>query len=71
MKREPRRKPNPRIGRKDLQDPDRDTSSPREGDVDPDRERSDREAGTDRPVPPDDEVDEEDGRPRRKGPEAK
>jgi hypothetical protein len=39
----------PRIGRKDLQDPDRDVRSPRKGSVDGDAERSDREAGAGRP----------------------
>ena len=40
----------PRIGRKDLQDPDRDVRSPRKGSVESDAERSDREAGAGRPV---------------------
>jgi len=40
----------PRIGRKDLQDPDRDVRSPRTGGVESDAERSDREAGAGRPV---------------------
>jgi len=62
---EPRQKPPPRIGRKDLQDPDRDVRTPREGGVDrePDRnERSDRDAGAGRPVQHDEE-----GRSRRPG----
>jgi len=45
----------PRIGRKDLQDPDRDVRSPRKGTVDPDGERSDRDAGARRPVQLDEE----------------
>lgn len=45
----------PRIGRKDLQDPDRDVRSPRKGGVEPDAERSDREAGAGRPVQLDEE----------------
>ncbi|HSE05109.1 MAG TPA: hypothetical protein VLK35_13230 [Methylomirabilota bacterium] len=45
----------PRIGRKDLQDPDRDTRSPRKGGVEPDAERSDRDAGAGRPVQLDEE----------------
>jgi hypothetical protein len=45
----------PRIGRKDLQDPDRDVRSPREGSVQPDAERSDRNAGAGRPVQLDEE----------------
>jgi hypothetical protein len=56
---EPRQK-TPRIGRKDLQDPDRDVRSPREGGVDREPERSDRDAGAGRPV----QLDEE-GRSRR------
>ena len=54
---EPRQKPSPRIGRKDLQDPDRDVRAPREGmDREPDRtERSDRDAGAGRPVQLDEE----------------
>jgi hypothetical protein len=59
MTREPKGSPKPRIGRKDLQDPDRDTRNPREGGVDLDPERSDRDAGAGRPV----QLDEE-GRPR-------
>jgi len=35
----------PRIGRKDLQDPDRDARGPRKGSVEREAERSDREAG--------------------------
>ncbi len=57
---EPRQKQTPRIGRKDLQDPDRDVHSPRGGGVDREPERSDREAGAGRPV----QLDEE-GRSRR------
>jgi hypothetical protein len=61
---EPRQKQTPRIGRKDLQDPDRDVRSPREGGreggVDREPERSDRDAGAGRPV----QLDEE-GRSRR------
>jgi hypothetical protein len=45
----------PRIGRKDLQDPDRDVRSPRTGGVEPDPERSDRNAGAGRPVQLDEE----------------
>jgi len=45
----------PRIGRKDLQDPDRDVRSPREGSVERDAERSDRDAGAGRPVQLDEE----------------
>jgi hypothetical protein len=52
----------PRIGRKDLQDPDRDTRGPRKGSVDSEAERSDREAGAGRLV----QLDEE-GRSRRAG----
>ncbi|HEX9748838.1 MAG TPA: hypothetical protein VGB86_10590 [Methylomirabilota bacterium] len=51
----------PRIGRKDLQDPDRDVRSPRKGRVEPDAERSDRDAGAGRPVQRD---EDEDGRSR-------
>jgi hypothetical protein len=59
---EPRQKQTPRIGRKDLQDPDRDVRNPREGGVDREPERSDRDAGAGRPV----QLDEE-GRARRSG----
>ena len=52
----------PRIGRKDLQDPDRDVRGPRKGRVDGETERSDREAGVGRPV----QLDEE-GRARPAG----
>ena len=45
----------PRIGRKDLQDPDRDVRSPRKGDVEREPERSDRGAGAGRPVQLDEE----------------
>ena len=44
----------PRIGRKDLQDPDRDVQS-RPDDLDGDGERSDRDAGAGRPVQLDEE----------------
>jgi hypothetical protein len=57
---EPRPKQTPRIGREDLQDPDRDVRSPREGGLDREPERSDRDAGAGRPV----QLDEE-GRSRR------
>jgi hypothetical protein len=60
MKKDPRGKPAPRIGRKDLQDPDRDVRNPREGRVECEPERSDRGAGAGRPV----QLDEE-GRSRR------
>lgn len=60
MKKEP--KGTPRIGRKDQQDPDRETGTSREGAFDHDAERSDREAGAGRPV----QLDEE-GRSRRPG----
>ena len=49
MTRKPK-KPAPRIGRKDLQDPDRDAPTPRKGSVERDAERSDRKAGAGRPV---------------------
>ncbi|MGH7415079.1 MAG: hypothetical protein ACREKJ_12850 [Candidatus Rokuibacteriota bacterium] len=52
-------KEGPRIGRKDLQDPDRDVRSPRRGSVERDADRSDRKAGAGRPV----QLDEK-GRPR-------
>jgi hypothetical protein len=45
----------PRIGRKDLQDPDRDVRSPRRHEMEPDAERSDRDAGAGRPVQLDEE----------------
>jgi hypothetical protein len=51
----------PRIGRKDLQDPDRDVRSPRKGRVESDAERSDRDAGAGRPVQLD---EDEEGRSR-------
>jgi hypothetical protein len=38
----------PRIGRKDLQDPDRDVGSPRNGSGQRDAERRDRDAGAGR-----------------------
>jgi hypothetical protein len=44
-----------RIGRKDLQDPDRDVRSPRKGSLEPDGERSDGDAGAGRPVQLDEE----------------
>ena len=47
---EPRKKSAPRIGRKDLQDPDRGVRDPRQGRVDREPERSDRDAGAGRPV---------------------
>ncbi|MGH7366611.1 MAG: hypothetical protein ACREKQ_00975 [Candidatus Rokuibacteriota bacterium] len=51
MTRKSKPKKEPRIGRKDLQDPDRDVRSPRESSVEPDsEERSDRKAGAGRPV---------------------
>jgi len=60
MREKPRGKPAPRIGRKDQQDPDRDSRDPREGRPDREPERSDRDAGAGRPV----RLDEE-GRSRR------
>lgn len=60
MKKGPKEKP--RIGRKDQQDPDRETPGPRDGAFDDDAERSDREAGAGRPV----RLDEE-GRSHRPG----
>jgi hypothetical protein len=54
----------PRIGRKDLQDPDRDVRSPRKGAVDRDAERSDRDAGAGRPVQLDPVQLDEEGRSR-------
>lgn len=62
MARKPKTTKPPRIGRKDLQDPDRDVRSPRQGSVERDAERSDREAGAGRPV----QLDEE-GRSRPAG----
>ncbi|MGH7398039.1 MAG: hypothetical protein ACRELW_10930 [Candidatus Rokuibacteriota bacterium] len=50
MTRKSKPKEKPRIGRKDLQDPDRDVRNPREGGVERDAERSDRKAGAGRPV---------------------
>jgi hypothetical protein len=61
---EPRPKQTPRIGRKDLQDPDRDVRSPREGGLDREPERSDRDAGAGRPV----QLDEEDRSRRANSP---
>ncbi|HKW90547.1 MAG TPA: hypothetical protein VJX92_01535 [Methylomirabilota bacterium] len=60
MKRGKKTKTEPRIGRKDLQDPDRDVHDPREGAPEPDG-RSDREAGAGRPV----QLDEDDRATRR------
>jgi hypothetical protein len=45
----------PRIGRKDLQDPDRDTQSRKDEELERDSNRSDREAGAGRPVQLDEE----------------
>jgi hypothetical protein len=66
----------PRIGRKDLQDPDRDVRSPRKGEVERDAERSDRNAGAGRPVQLDEEgrsrpVDSDSPRPTDDTPVAK
>jgi len=66
----------PRIGRKDLQDPDRDLRSPRKGDVEREAERSDREAGAGRPVQLDEEgrarpADSDSPRPGNDAPVAK
>ena len=55
MTRKSRTTEEPRVGRKDLQDPDRDMRSPRKGAVEPDAERSDRDAGAGRPVQLDEE----------------
>lgn len=56
MPRKSKLKGAPRIGRKDLQDPDRDVRTSREeGDVQRDAERSDRKAGAGRPVQLDEE----------------
>ena len=52
---EPKEQQTPRIGDKDLQDPDLDIRGPREGGVDHEPERSDREAGAGRPVQLDEE----------------
>ena len=60
MKESTEKKPTPRVGRKDLQDPDRDIHRPREGRVDREPERSDRDAGAGRPV----QLDEEGRSPR-------
>jgi hypothetical protein len=46
----PKGKAAPPIGRKDQQDPDRGNRAPREGRVDREPERSDRDAGAGRPV---------------------
>jgi hypothetical protein len=60
---EPRdKKSAPRVERRDLQDLDRDIPGPREGRVDREPERSDRDAGAGRPV----QLDEE-GRSHRPG----
>ncbi len=66
----------PRIGRKDLQDPDRDARSPRKGGEEPDAERSDRNAGAGRPVQLDEEgrsrpADSDSPRPTDDAPVAK
>ena len=66
----------PRIGRKDLQDPDRDVRSPRQGGVERDAERSDRDAGAGRPVQLDEEgqsrpTDSDSPRPADDAPVAK
>lgn len=45
----------PRIGRKDLQDPDRAVDNPRRKPAESDPERSDRDAGAGRPVQLDEE----------------
>lgn len=71
MKREPRGKPAPRIGRKDLQDPDRDTVPPGEDEAERDGGRGDRDAGADRPVPLDDEAEDEPSGPPDNAPKAK
>jgi len=55
MKRAPTGKAGPRIGRKDLQDPDRETRSPRQGRPEREPERSDPDAGVGRPVQLDEE----------------
>ncbi len=60
MKREKKTKTEPRIGRKDLQDPDRDVRDPRKNVPEPDG-RSDPEAGAGRPV----ELEEDDRATRR------
>ena len=65
--REPKEKQTPRIGRKDLQDPDRDIRGPREGRVDREPDRSDRDAGAGRPVQLDPIQLDEKGRSRRRG----
>jgi hypothetical protein len=60
MKESREKRPTPRVGRKDLQDPDRDVRGPREGRADREPERSDRDAGAGRPV----QLDEEGRSPR-------
>jgi hypothetical protein len=62
----------PRIGRKDLQDPDRDVRNPRRETAEPDPDRSDHEAGAGRPVQLDEEgrsrpVDSDSPRPTDDG----
>ena len=61
MTRERKGRTAPRIGREDLQDPDRDAREPREGSIEPDGERSDRDAGAGRPVQLDERGDGERG----------
>jgi len=65
MKERAKKKPTPPIGRKDLQDPDRDVSDPRERPDEREPERSDRDPGAGRPV----QLDEA-GQPRRRGDES-
>jgi hypothetical protein len=55
MTRETKTTGEPRIGRKDLQDPDRDVRGPRKGSVERGTERSDPDAGAGRPVQLDEE----------------
>jgi hypothetical protein len=55
MNRETRRDPTPRIGRKDLQDPDRDVRDRQDRGNEREPERGDRDAGAGRPVPLDEE----------------
>jgi hypothetical protein len=50
MNRENRRDPTPRIGRKDLQDPDRDVRDRQDRGNEREPERADRDAGAGRPV---------------------
>ncbi len=65
MKKTPKKGPTetPPIGRKDEQDPDRESREPRDRVFDGDDERSDRDAGAGRPV----QLDEEES-PRRPDP---